>query len=95
MVYPTDWSRGRITPAKVEGKIRDDNNLSVNTPAEATTIWLAPDIVDFSKPVRVSFNNRRLPTRDAAVRPDPLVLLEDVRTRADRQRPFWAKIDVP
>lgn len=27
------------------------------------------------------------------VRPDAVVLLEDVRTRADRQRPFWAKLE--
>jgi predicted esterase len=95
MVYPTDWSRGRITPAKVEGKIQNDNRLSVETAAGRTTIWLAPDFVDFSKPIRVSLNNRSLPTRETSVKPDPYVLLEDVRTRADRQRPFWAKIDVP
>jgi hypothetical protein len=27
------------------------------------------------------------------IRPDVRVLLEDVRTRGDRQHPFWARID--
>ena len=95
MVYPTDWSRGRITPEQVEGRLQDDNRLTAETHAGRTTIWLGPEFVDFSKPIRATFNGRRLPTRDAAVRPDPLVLLEDVRTRADRQHPFWARINVP
>jgi pimeloyl-ACP methyl ester carboxylesterase len=95
MVYPTDWGSRRITPAAVVGKVQNDNRLAVETKARLTTIWLAPDIVDFSKPIRVSFNGRSLPTRETSVKPDPYVLLEDVRTRADRQRPFWAKIDVP
>ena len=29
------------------------------------------------------------------VEPDIAVLLEDVRTRGDRQHPFWAKIETP
>jgi hypothetical protein len=95
MVYPTDWARGRVTPARVEGRIQPDNRLAIKTPAARTTVWLAPDMVDFTKPVRATLNGRRLPTGEAGVRPDVLVLLEDVRTRADRQRPFWAKIDVP
>jgi acetyl esterase/lipase len=94
-VYPSDWSRGRITPAQVEGKLQNENRLAAESPARRTTIWLAPEFVDFSKPIRVTFNNRRLPTREGSVQPDPRVLLEDVRTRADRQHPFWAKIDVP
>jgi predicted esterase len=94
MVYPTDWSRGRITPAQVEGRLQNENRLAAETPAKRTTIWLGPEFVDFSKPVRVTFNGRRLPMQDGGIRPDPFVLLEDVRTRADRQHPFWAKIDV-
>ncbi|HEX6961294.1 MAG TPA: peptidase, partial [Lacipirellula sp.] len=95
MVYPTDWSRGRITPAQIEGKLQNDNRMSADTPAGRTIIWLGPEFVDFSKPIRMTFNNRRLPSEKTSVKPDPLVLLEDVRTRADRQRPFWAKIEVP
>jgi hypothetical protein len=51
--------------------------------------------VDFSKPIKLTINGRQLPAAKTNVKPDPVVLLEDVRTRADRHRPFWARIDVP
>ncbi len=95
MVYPTDWARDRVTPGQVEGRRQDDNRLTAKTVAGRTTIWLGPEYVDFAKPVRVTFNGKRLSTADSTIRLDPTVLLEDVRTRADRQHPFWAKIDVP
>jgi hypothetical protein len=40
----------------------------------------------------VDVNGRTISPRDRMVRPDVSVLLEDVRTRADRQHPFWAKL---
>ncbi|RIK83852.1 MAG: peptidase [Planctomycetota bacterium] len=94
MVYPTDWG-GRTTPGQVAGRVQPDNRLAAKTVAGRTTIWLNPDIVDFSKPLRITFNGKKLPTDAAAVHPDPAVLLEDVRTRGDRFRPFWAKVEVP
>jgi hypothetical protein len=95
MIYPTDWSGGRITPGQIAGRIQDDNRLAAKTVAKQTTIWLGPDFVDFTKPIRVTLNNRKLPVPAGGIQPDPSVLLEDVRTRGDRQRPFWAKIVVP
>jgi hypothetical protein len=56
------------------------------------TVWLSPDLVDFGQPLVVEVNNRTISPRDRMVRPDVGVLLEDVRTRADRQHPFWAKL---
>ena len=32
---------------------------------------------------------------DQMIRPDLQVMLEDVRTRGDRQHPFWARMDGP
>ena len=49
--------------------------------------------VDFSRRINVSVNARRLTSRAGSVQPDPRVLLEDVRTRGDRQHPFWAKVE--
>jgi predicted esterase len=95
MIYPTDWSGARATPGQVAGRVQTDNRLTAKTVSKRTTIWLGPDFVDFSKPVRVTLNNRKLPLSEGSVRPDATVLLEDVRTRGDRQRPFWAKIVVP
>lgn len=93
MVHPTDWAGGRVTPAVVEGWLQSDNRLSAKSNAEHTTIWLGPDFVDFSKPLRVLFNGRKMPLPEGGVQPSAAVLLEDVRTRGDRQRPFWAKLE--
>lgn len=95
MIYPTDWSGQRVTPAHVEGRIYPDNRLTAKTVGRRTTIWLGPDFVDFSKPIRLTFNNRKVPDPPGGIKPDVSVLLEDVRTRADRQRPFWAKVEMP
>jgi predicted esterase len=95
MIYPTDWSGARATPAQVAGKQLPDNHLAVKTPAKHTTIWLSPEIVDFNKPIRIAFGSRNLSLPPDGVKPDPAVILEDVRTRGDRQRPFWAKMEVP
>jgi dienelactone hydrolase len=95
MVYPTDWSGVRVTPAHVAGRIMPDNRLTAKTSANAVTIWLGPDFVDFSKPIRLTYNNRKVSEPPGGFKPDVSVLLEDVRTRADRQRPFWAKVEMP
>ena len=95
MIYPTDWSGGRVTPAHVEGRVMPDNRLTAKTVGRQTTIWLGPDFVDFSKPIRLTFNNRKVPDPPEGIKPSISVLLEDVRTRADRQRPFWAKVEMP
>lgn len=95
MIHPTEWSGQRAKPASVQGKIQADNRLWAKSAAAHTTLWLTPDIVDFSKPIRVTFNNNKLVGPGAEVKPDSMVLLEDVRTRGDRQRPFWAKVESP
>jgi pimeloyl-ACP methyl ester carboxylesterase len=95
MIHPTEWSSRRARPAAVEGKRLEDNRLSVSTTAERTTIWLNPDVVNVDEPVRVTYNGRKLALPEGGVRPEAVVLLEDVRTRGDRQRPFWAKIEAP
>jgi hypothetical protein len=54
-------------------------------------IWLSPELVDFTKPVTVTLDGRRLLKGD--VSPDTRVMLEDLRLRADRQHPFWAVVE--
>jgi pimeloyl-ACP methyl ester carboxylesterase len=93
MIHPTEWTGRRPRPVKVEGKIQAKNRLWARSPAEVTTLWLSPELVDFSAPIRITFNGSKLAQPEGGVRPDIEVLLEDVRTRADRQRPFWAKLE--
>ena len=60
--------------------------------ADKVTVWLSPELVDLNQKLVVELNGRAITPRDRTVRPDLSVLLEDVRTRADRQHPFWAKV---
>ncbi|TWU23751.1 peptidase [Bythopirellula polymerisocia] len=91
-VTPGNWPARNARPTPVEGRIGNGNRLSARTACAETTIWLRPDVVDFDKPIRVTLNGNRVKGDD---QPSLEVLLEDARTRADRQRPFWAKLQVP
>jgi hypothetical protein len=96
MVSPGNWppARGQ-RPARLRGKRMEANKVWVSLQAERTTVWLSPELVDFDEQLVVEVNNRPISPRDRFVRPDLNVLLEDVRTRADRQHPFWAKLSTP
>jgi hypothetical protein len=93
MVAPGAWPPTRGTrAAPIEGKRLATNKVTVKLQADKVTVWLSPDLVDFGQQLVVEVNNRAISPRDRMVRPDVGVLLEDVRTRADRQHPFWAKL---
>jgi len=93
MIVPTNWPPPRGTrPFQFESKMLATNKLIVTARVGQTTVWLSPELVDFSKQLVVEVNNRTISPRDRFVRPDLSVLLEDVRTRADRQHPFWARL---
>lgn len=94
MVAPAAWPPKRGTrAAPIRASKRDVNRLAVMARVEGVTIWLAPDLVDFDQPMEIEWNGRRLVERGATVTPQLEVLLEDARTRADRVRPYWAKVD--
>jgi predicted esterase len=85
LVLPIHWPPSKINEARTEAIIRANNTVRVKTAAADVTIWLAPQLVDFDQ--RISVNGEAV-----EVQPENAVLLEDVRTRGDRQNPFWAKI---
>jgi hypothetical protein len=96
IVSPGNWPPARgVRPARLRGRRLEANKVTVSIQAERVTVWLAPELVDFNKPLVVEVNNRAISPRDRFVRPDLNVLLEDARTRADRQHPFWAKVSTP
>lgn len=68
------------------------NGLSVSkipSPQRQANVWLTPGMVDFSRPITVSMSGRR---RSYNLTPDVGIMLEDARTRADRQHVFWQKL---
>jgi hypothetical protein len=54
-------------------------------------VWLAPELIDFTRPATVTVDGQRL-LKGPAV-PDLRVMLEDLRLRGDRQHPFWAVVE--
>jgi pimeloyl-ACP methyl ester carboxylesterase len=93
MISPGNWPPPRTArPASIEGKRLETNKVTVKVQANKVTVWLSPELVDFKEKLVVELNGRAITPRDRAVHPDLTTLLEDVRTRADRQHPFWAKV---
>jgi hypothetical protein len=96
MVDPQDWPPPRGTqPAKVEASIADNNGLNVTVGAARVTVWISPEMIDFEQRANIVVGARRVNAPDRFVQPDLETLLEDARSRGDRQHPFWAKIEVP
>jgi len=89
VVLPSQWPDPRARPATLEARALPNNRLTVKTAADAVTVWLSPELVDFNRPIAVVINGREI---KGDIRPDPAVLLEDARVRADRQHPFWARV---
>ncbi len=93
MVHPDNWPPARSArPFPVIGKISNNKVSTINQAGE-TIVWLGPEFVDFSKPIHVELKGRRMTPPGVEIKPSLSVLLEDARTRADRQHPFWAKVD--
>jgi predicted esterase len=86
---PAHWPPPRgVRPMKFEAAITATNGVRVSTGAAQVTVWLSPELVNFDQRLTLLLNGRRV----AAPDPSLEVLLEDVRTRGDRQHPFWAKV---
>ena len=78
---------------KVSGVVRSNNHISASTGRSPVTVWLTPELVNFEKRISIKVDGRR-PSRETPIRPELEVLLEDARSRGDRQHPFWAKVEL-
>ena len=96
-IHPQQWPVKKPKANQLEGKVLNQNLLSARTSCARTTFWLSPDIVDFSLPIEIKLNGKKLTKKRmrGSTQPELSVLLEDVRMRGDRLRPFWAKVEVP
>ena len=61
--------------------------------AERVRIWLSPQLLDFAEKTQLTVNGQRLTPAGGFIAPNLEVLLEDVRTRGDRQHAFWARFE--
>lgn len=92
IVNPVDWPRRGARAISTKASVGANNSVHITTGAGRVSVWLTPDLVDFNQPVRLQVNGGRL-TGDPFVQPDLSIMLDDVRTRGDRQHPFWAKVE--
>ncbi|MFV1967604.1 MAG: dienelactone hydrolase family protein [Pirellulaceae bacterium] len=93
IVYPAEWPPDRGTrPIETFGQVLGNNRVSVTARCGQVTVWLSPRMIDFDRPSGVTVNGDAI---RAKIAPDLELLLEDVRTRGDRQNPFWSKVEWP
>ena len=72
---------------------RENNSVRIQkAAAKEYSIWLNPDMVDFSKKITIDAKGT---TRRYDINGSTQVILEDVLGRADRQHPYWARLDTP
>ena len=93
IVWPEMFRSNKIRTFTLKGSVSAQRTNKFvlapkRTPGKAT-LWLSPDYVDFSKQIEIKGMARDF--RGFAT-PSRRTLLEDVRNRADRQRPYPARI---
>jgi predicted esterase len=94
MVDPSNWPPPRGSQAvETVGRINAANGLNVSTAAGHVTVWLSPEMLNLDRKVNIVVEGRRVNIRDTFVEGRLETILEDVRTRGDRQHPFWVKVD--
>jgi predicted esterase len=94
MIEPVTWPPERGTqPVETEASLTANNGIFVTTGAGQVNIWLAPEMVNFERRVNIVVNGKRVNVREQLLEGNLETLLEDVRTRGDRQHPFWLKVE--
>ena len=93
IVWPELYRSNKLRAFKLEGAVSPERTnqfqLSPARPPGIATLWLGSDYVDFTKQIEIKGMGRDF--RGFAT-PSRRTLLEDVRKRADRQRPYLAKV---
>ncbi len=92
---PILWDEGSgIKRGKIIASIGANNEIRISkAPSNAFTVWFSPQMpLDFATPVAVRYRNLR---RDFRFTGEFQTMLDDVRARADRKRPFWGQISIP
>ncbi|MEX0585300.1 MAG: hypothetical protein WD176_01560, partial [Pirellulales bacterium] len=86
----------RVQPMTIDASVTASESLNtfyIKHPGSHATLWLSPELVNFDQRIKVSHKGSGNAFFDF-VSPDIGVLLEDLRVRGDRQRLYWAKVEL-
>ena len=94
MFEPIVWKNNtkEIQTRSIDGKITPGGTVYVKHPGETVSIWFSPEMIRFDSRVHIRVNGTE--KFNGTLTPSAEALLEDLRTRADRQRLFWARLDL-
>ncbi len=77
----------------IDGKITFQGTTYIKHPGKTTTIWYSPEMTtNFDERIRVIVNGTE--RYNAPLKPSIAAILDDLYTRADRQRVFTTRIDI-
>ena len=79
--------------AKTEFVHLANNSIQINSGADWAIIFLSPEFIDFGQKIKIQFNGKKISPQNGIILPSSRVILEDARSRADRQHPFWASVN--
>ncbi|MEW4487852.1 hypothetical protein AB1L42_07195 [Thalassoglobus sp. JC818] len=92
-LFPEDiWSSPR--PKVFSGRVSPGGTIYVNVPAHGATVWLSPDVFDFSQRCEIRLNSRSRPAYRDFVKPSIRTMLEGFRAHGDTNRLYWARIEI-
>ncbi len=90
--WPQLWERRHPKPLLLSAELKGNQTnrfiIGPSNQGKGVTLWLSPEFVDFSKEIEISGRGRN---SSRFITPSTEVMLEDVRSRGDRQHPYWAK----
>ncbi len=98
LFQPIVWEdrKKKVRELPINGKITaggpESCTVYVTHPGKTTSILFSPEMVNFEARVRVHVNSRE--QFNGLLKPSAEALLEDLRTRADRKRLFWTRLDL-
>lgn len=85
-------AKGVVRPMVFKAKITAGNTIYLQSGGKSNTVWLSPDLVNFSQRVQIIL--RGSTKFRGLVHPSLAAILDDFRLRADRQALYTARIDL-
>ena len=94
LFQPIVWEdrQKNIQEMPITGKITPGGTVYVTHPGKTCTVWFSPQMIDFEERVRVHVSGTE--KFNGFLKPSVEALLEELRTRADRKRLFWTRLDL-